>query len=142
MAKPGRKPRNPVLKVIDGNPGRRPVPEQPKLPPLDAEPPAYLIPAAVEKWMRWASSLIGKGLFADVHKELLASTVQAWALYEEYSMFVAKHGLKDDAGRRRPEAIAVKEQWEIARKGMSDLGISPSELGRMTKPQLTDGYDF
>ena len=142
MAKPGKKPKNVALKVIEGNPGRRPIPEQPDLPSLGAEAPEFLTARAQLIWNRWASSLIGKGLFADVHMELLASTVQAWAMYEECMEYVAAHGVKTDDGKRRPELVTAEKHFEIARKGMSEMGLTPSELGRLPAKKKADGWEF
>ena len=140
MAKPGKKPKNVALKVIEGNLGKRPIPEQPKMPELGAEPPDDLSPAAKKIWMRWATSLIGQGLFSDIHQELLASTCTWWAEFKRLEKIVVKKGHATE-GRRRGESTAMKDAYQMARAGMAELGITPAEMGRVRKP-TDDGKDF
>ena len=142
MAAPGRKPKNPKLRVIEGNPGRVRIPEQPDLRELSAEAPDYLTAPALQKWNRWVSDLMGKGLFADIHMELLAATCQYWADYETLRAELTDIGLVDDAGKRRGKTMQMNDAYKQARAGMSELGISPSELGRMPKRDRGKAKDF
>ena len=141
MAARGQKAKNLQLKVIQGNPGGRKLPEPVDLKVLGAEAPDYLTDHARMIWNRWAASLVDRGLFADVHKELLAATVQAWALYEECMAFIREYGVKGEDGKRRPELVTAEAQMKLARLGMSELGLSPAELGRLHKPK-DKGKDF
>jgi len=144
MAKPGAKPKNAQLKVIQGNPSRRPIPEQPNLPALGAEAPDFLSATGKRLWNRWASSLIGLGLFADVHRELLASTVQHWATYIDCMEVVKADGVvieRKNGISRSPWLVSAENAFACARKGMSELGLTPAELSRRPGKKA-DGEDF
>ena len=139
MAAPGRKPKNVALKVIEGNPGGRPLPELPDLAKLGAEPPEWLNDLAKRIWMRWAASLIENGLFFDVHQELLASACLWWARFEEYNEIVEEVGATGEDGKRRGVAIACEAAFNSAIKAMRELGLTPSEMARMMKASAKGG---
>jgi len=139
MAAPGRKPKNVALKVIEGNPGGRPLPEMPDLAKLGAEPPEWLCEGGKEIWMRWAASLVDKGLFADIHKELLASACQNWARYIEAERIINERGSINEDGGKRPVTTVSKQAFEMAMKAMSEMGLTPSEMARMMRSSAKGG---
>ena len=134
MASPGRKPKNVALRVIEGNPGGRPIPEMPDLALLGAEPPEWLSDGGKRIWMRWAASLIERGLFFDIHQELLGAACQYWAEYEEAQTDINENGsVGSETGKRRDIVLIAKQSFESALKAMSELGLTPSEMARMMK---------
>ena len=139
MAQPGRKPKNVALRVIEGNPGGRPLPEMPDMAKLGAEPPEWMCDGGKEIWMRWASSLIKHGLFSDIHKELLAATCQYWARYIEAEKIVTLKGSMTEDGKKRDATVVSKQAYELALKGMSEMGLTPSEMARMMKASAKSG---
>ena len=60
----GRKPQPTALKVLKGNPGRRPLNEdEPKPEVLLPRPPAHLSPVARREWRRAGASPRGDGAY-------------------------------------------------------------------------------
>ena len=58
MAARGRKPKPTALKVLEGNPGKRPLNDHEPIPPKgELKCPSWLLPEAKKEWKRLASSL-------------------------------------------------------------------------------------
>ena len=58
MATRGRKPKPTALKILEGNPGKRPINGSEPVPPKGGlKCPTWLLPEAKKEWKRLASSL-------------------------------------------------------------------------------------
>jgi len=81
----GRKPKATALKLLEGNPGRRPVNKsEPDFIPGAPETPYYLTPEAREEWDRIVPELAKvPGLLKHVHGTALASYCMAFARWIE-----------------------------------------------------------
>ena len=63
MAARGRKPKPTALKVLEGNPGKRPLNDHEPIPPKgELKCPSWLLPEAKKEWKRLASSLEAMGV--------------------------------------------------------------------------------
>ena len=73
----GRKPKPTRLKLIEGNPGRRPIRgDEPQPPASQPTCPAHLSPTAKAEWKRLAQSLNAIGLLTQVDRAALAAYCQ------------------------------------------------------------------
>lgn len=93
----GRKPKPTHLKIIEGNPGKRPIPDEPK-PDIGALPPApeFLSADAKGEWERVALQLHRLGLLTVVDVPSLGAYCQAygrWVLAERAIAKMAEHDL-------------------------------------------------
>lgn len=75
---PGRKRVPTGLKIINGNPGRRPIPNEPQLEVTKPEPPDHLAPEAVLEWNRLVELLYTSGLMTGADVGALASYCAAY----------------------------------------------------------------
>lgn len=80
MARPGPKNKPAELRIIEGNPGKRPIPEtiaapRPSNPP---GPPAHLTVEAKTEWRRQASALHKIGLLTGLDRGTFAAYCQAY----------------------------------------------------------------
>ena len=63
MATRGRKPKPTALKVLEGNPGKRPLNDREPVPPKGTlKCPAWLLPEAKKEWKRLAPALEAMGV--------------------------------------------------------------------------------
>lgn len=94
----GRIPRPTKLKVIDGNPGRRPLNKnepQPHVSPLVPPPPKFLNTDGREEWARIAPELHALGLLTDVDLAVLAAYCHAFARWRQAETAIAEMGKAD-----------------------------------------------
>jgi len=126
MASPGRKPKNPQLKVIEGNPGGRPIPAMPDLREMDAEAPDWLDGIAHLVWNRYCADLVGRRMLSDIDKELLAAGCAAWSRFVQATKFINVNGLTDKEGSAYPEVKIAESSAKQARLIFNELGLTPA----------------
>jgi P27 family predicted phage terminase small subunit len=78
--KPGPPKIPTALKLVNGNPGRRPLPKNEPKPPVSCPaPPEWLSDLARAEWMRVGPRLEEVGLMTDIDVGVLAAYCTAWA---------------------------------------------------------------
>ena len=96
MARRGPKIKPAVLKLLEGNPGKRPIPKHEPSPPSEMPtPPAVLDEYALEKWYEVAPGLVALGILAKIDADLLAaycSSYSRWRHAEEEIQLLTKSG--------------------------------------------------
>jgi P27 family predicted phage terminase small subunit len=145
----GRTPKPTALKLIEGNPGKRPIHgHEPK--PMATQPtcPAHLSPTAKAEWKRLAQTLNRVGLLTQADRAALAAYCQAYGRWVEAERKLAATPtlLKTPAGYVQPSpwlGIANK-QLELMAKFMAELGLTPSARSRVTVQNipLTKPWEF
>lgn len=88
----GRKPKPTALKLVRGNPGKRPINRNEPIPEGPVEKPSFVKGAALRKWNRYAPELIRIGVLRSVDADMFG----AWCvLMAEFaaapSHFTAAH---------------------------------------------------
>jgi P27 family predicted phage terminase small subunit len=132
----GRKPKPTALKLIEGNPGKRPIHgREPQPPASQPTCPVHLSPTAKAEWKRLAQSLNGIGLLTQADRAALAAYCQAYGRWVEAERKLAETPtlLKTPAGYVQPSpwlGIASK-QLELMAKFMVELGLTPSSRSRL-----------
>ena len=118
---PGPKPKPNNLKLLTGNPGKRPINEQePVYNPTAIDPPEWLTEAARPMWDRLASNLDMNGLLTETSQEILALYCDLMADY------IAKRG----EGKMPPMAQVLRIT-SLA----GELGFTPSAASRIIAPR-------
>ena len=155
MAAPGSKPKPTVLKVLEGNPGKRPLNINEPVPdPTRPACPSWLRKEAKREWMRITPQLHAMGVLTKIDREALAVYCQTHAKWKEAEEFIAKHGMtyqfprKDEDGHVVSIYVAQWPQVSIARacadqiRAMcTEFGMTPSARARMVVPGKTDTED-
>ena len=132
----GRKPTPTSLKLLQGNPGRRPIRgDEPKPPASQPTCPAHLSPTAKAEWKRLAQSLNAIGLLTQVDRAALAAYCQCYGRWVEAERKLAETPviLKTPAGYVQPSpwlSISTK-QLELMAKFMAEIGLTPSSRSRL-----------
>lgn len=138
MGKRGPRPQPTKLKLLRGNPGRRPVNENEPNPAAVKgcpAPPEWLLPEAAAEWNRLAPELQSLGLLTVLDLNTLARFCQCWAHYRAADQSVieqgrtlelkSKEGTIKSIGPNPNVAIAMKMADECRRLG-SMFGLDPS----------------
>ena len=146
MAARGPKPKPTKLKILQGNPGKRPLNRREPQPHRGIPPcPAWLAPAAKTEWRRIAPELHRLGLLATVDLGVLSGYCQAWARWAEAEKFLEEHGttmtLRNDKGEIRwvqavPQVGIAVKMLEKVRQFGAELGLSPSSGTRLEAEAL------
>jgi len=91
----GRKPNPTALKILHGNPGRRPLNRaEPAPPPVrDLTVPPELQGVAADEWRRLAPELHRLGLLTTIDDRALVAYCQTWARWLEAEDQIRAHGM-------------------------------------------------
>jgi P27 family predicted phage terminase small subunit len=126
----GRKPKPTHLKLLEGNPGRRPLNTgEPRPQATIPTCPAHLSPSAKAEWKRLAQMLHRLGVITELDRAALAAYCQAYGRWVE-----AERKLKETpALLRMPSGYVQQNPWltisnkqlELMHRYMTELGLSP-----------------
>jgi P27 family predicted phage terminase small subunit len=134
----GRKPKPTHLRVITGNPGKRPLNRsEPRSPSGMPDPPAHLSPEGLQEWRRLAADLHRAGLLSSLDRAVFSAYCQSYARW-----IVAEHLLAEADGltettkngyviQRAIVAIANKAMADTV-KYAAELGMTPGSRSRVT----------
>lgn len=145
----GRKPKPTHLKLVTGNPGRRPLNKAEAMPPPDLpSPPPELSDDAKVEWGRVATELFRCGLLTKADRAALAAYCQAYGRWVQAERAVAEMGKRDQLTGglmiKTTNGNAVQNPLiGIANKAMADMvryaaefGMTPSARSRIkAEPQ-------
>jgi P27 family predicted phage terminase small subunit len=142
----GRKPKPTSLKVIDGNPGKRPLNAREPRPGLKIPTcPAHLCPSAKAEWKRLARQMHTLRIITELDRSALAAYCQAYGRWVEAERKLKETPLliKLPSGyiQQSPWLAIGNKQLELMHKYMTDLGLSPVSRSRVsTMPSLLPAY--
>ena len=143
MAKRGPKPQPTVKKILRGNPGHRPLPEnEPEftVPSYIPEAPAHLDDGGKVEWARMAVELYPSGVMTEVDRAVLEVYCSEYSKWVTATLEIQKHGMLIKAQSGFPMQspwlqIANKAQAEM-RKWLCEMGCTPSSRsGVKAKPK-------
>lgn len=150
----GRKPKPTHLKLLQGNPGHRPINAAEPKPDGDLPTcPAHLGPSAKAEWKRLARDLNRIGLLTRVDRAALAVYCQSWGRWVEAERKLRETPplLKTPAGyvQISPWLTIANREREVMARYMAELGLTPSSRSRLSvevapapKPWLFDPVDM
>ena len=136
MAGRGRPPKPTALKVLEGNPGKRPLNQnEPKPEKKAPKCPSWLETDAKKEWRRLAKELEAMGLLTRIDMAVFAGYCQAYARWKEAEEFISKHGsiLKTASGyiQQIPQVSIAQQNLKQMRNFCSELGLTPSARSRL-----------
>lgn len=136
MAQRGRKPKPTALKMLEGNPGGRPLNEaEPK--PMKKAPrcPTWLEDEAKREWKRMAKVLEQLGLLTEMDMAAFAGYCQAYARWKEAEEFLTQHGsmVRTPNGylQQVPQVSIAQTNMKIMLKFCEQFGLTPSARSRI-----------
>jgi P27 family predicted phage terminase small subunit len=136
---PGPLPKPTALKVLEGNPGKRPLNTNEPRPPAEApEAPQWLDTEALAEWNRVVPSLDALGLLTAVDRAALTAYCLAWSLLVGAQVEIVENGIMvygQKGERVKNPAIQVQRDATATIKGFcAEFGLTPSARGRMSVP--------
>ena len=136
MATRGRKPKPTALKVLEGNPGKRPLNEHEPVPPkVQLKCPDWLLPEAKKEWKRLAPALEAMGVLTMADLMAFAGYCQAYARWREAEEFISQHGsiFKTPSGyvQQVPQVSIAQQNLKIMQSFCSDFGLTPATRSRI-----------
>jgi P27 family predicted phage terminase small subunit len=137
MAQRGRKPKPTAMKVLEGNPGKRPLNEnEPKPEKKAPKCPAWLEPEAKKEWKRMTKTLEAIGVLTQVDATAFAGYCQAYARWKEAEEFLSKHGtiFKTPSGyiQQVPQVSIAQTYLKIMKDFCSEFGLTPAARSRIS----------
>lgn len=142
MAQRGRKPKPTAIKIIEGNPGKRPLnKKEPKPEKKAPRCPSWLEDDAKKEWRRMAKQMEHLGTLTEIDMAAFAGYCQAYARWKEAEEFVTKHGaiVKTPSGywQQVPQVSIAQTYLKIMNKFCEQFGLTPSSRSRI----ITDSND-
>jgi len=133
----GRKPTPTALKVIRGNPGKRPLNKDEPQPQVavNIRPPTWLTKEAKKHWKVVSKQLSDVGILTDLDKHALTMYCEEYARWRD-----ALQKMKDQEVIETDKGNEIQSPWVgIANKAfdhmlkiMSEFGMTPSSRSRLT----------
>lgn len=149
----GRKPKPTHLKLVSGNPGRRPLNDAEPKPKISVPvPPAELSDDARQEWQAVTPRLYAIGMLADIDRAALAAYCQAYGRWAQAERALAVMAARDAVTRglliKTTNGNAIQNPLVgTANKAMADMvryaaefGMTPSARARL-KAENTQNDD-
>ena len=132
----GNRPKPTVLKLITGNPGRRPLNAQEAKPAVQVpEPPELMKGDALLEWQRVTPLLAEVGLIAQLDRAIIAAYCKCWARWIECERMLETTGLivKSPNGypMYSPYLAASNKAMDQLRQLSEKIGLSGSARSRI-----------
>ena len=139
----GRKPVPNQLKIMRGNPGRRPINPDVPMPELEIPAcPEHLSESAKEEWERITVELEALGLVSQIDMAALSIYCTAWGRHVEAEQHLRDEGLMltgrpkegEEEGKpyQNPWMGVSNRAIELMQSLLPEFGLSPSARTRIT----------
>jgi P27 family predicted phage terminase small subunit len=143
----GRKPQPTRLKLLNGNPGRRPLNEREPEPQVRLpQAPTHLGAAAKKEWRRAGRFLARSGLISDLDRAAFAAYCTAWGRWVEAEEALKTYGvmLKSPNGfpMQSPYLAVANRAMEQMRSLLAEFGMSPASRTRVAGTPSDEDDEF
>lgn len=143
-------PNRPVptaLKLLAGNPGRRPINENEPQPEGEIPSrPDFLDDIASDEWDRVSLALYKLGLLTSVDRSALAAYVVSYSRWVRAEQALRDSGLTSvtPSGFHRPNALVsvANAALDQMRRYLVEFGMTPAARSRVTAASPVDADDF
>lgn len=140
----GRKPKPTMLKLVTGNPGKRPLPKSEAVVALaEPTPPSFLCDDAKVEWGRVCSALYSAGLMTELDRAALGAYCAAYGRWAQAERAINRMAAKDELNAalmiKTTSGNAIQNPLVgIANKAKADMvryatefGMTPSARSRV-----------
>lgn len=132
----GRKPKPTAIKIMEGNPGKRPLNErEPEVAVDRPDAPFHLDDLAREEWDRTTTELLELGVLGRIDRASLAAYCVAWSRWVQAEQQVQDEGFvltSKEGGQYQHPALAVANKaMEQMTKLAAEFGMTPSSRTRI-----------
>ena len=141
MGRRGPPPTPTGLRIVKGNPGKRPLnTQEPK--PRGGPPrcPSWLDDEAKRVWRRTVRELAGLNVLTHADRDALAAYCQTFSRWKRAELFLQERGdvysLKDDKGgvkclQQFPQVAIARNLAQLVRSYQQEFGLTPSARSRI-----------
>ena len=127
MGKRGPKPEPTKLRILKGNPGKRPLNDrEPKVSGKMPSPPIWLMPEAKREWRRVGPWLYSQGLLSAEYRAAFAAYCQSWARWVEAERLESELGL--ETAIMKGVRTAAKDAKAVMKRYLALFGLSPTDV--------------
>ncbi|MBI2855089.1 MAG: phage terminase small subunit P27 family [Chloroflexi bacterium] len=145
MGKRGPAPKPDRIRVLEGNPSKRPLRGDSPRPKGIPTCPSWLSPEAKQEWRRVAPELARLGLLTRLDRTALACycTCYSWwrsaqeTICSQGALYVTSKGQL----RTRPEVEIAKQAAESMRDFAAEFGLTPTSRSRLLIPPSEEEID-
>ncbi len=134
----GRPPKPVVIRALEGNPGKRPIPKVPEPTGGAPECPDWLSDDAAKVWDENAKELENLGLLTSLDGPAFAALCHWFAVFRHYAEL---HDQRHDAAEGNAIFRAMRDAAAELRRWCSELGLTPVSRTRLALRGHDDGDD-
>jgi len=143
----GAKPQPTALKIMKGNPGKRPLNKnEPQPEKKIPKAPDHIIGEAKKEWNRITRELFSIGLITEVDRVALAAYCQCYQRWVEAEEGIVESGLmiKTTNGNviQSPLVGIANRSMQMMHKFMVEFGMTPSCRTRLVVPPKKEDNSF
>lgn len=135
-----------ALKVVRGNPGKRPLPENEPTPKGEAVAPDWLSLQAAAHWPAVADQLERAGVLTSMDAHALAMYCEAFARWQDANALIAKTGLVVPGQKgtltQNPAVHIANAAFDQMRKMLIEFGMTPSSRSRVIKAPTDEADQY
>lgn len=136
MGARGPKPKPTALRILEGNPSHRPLPENEPKPQADkVKCPNWLSPDAKKEWRRLASSMVSMGVLTNADVQSFAAYCQCYAIWKEAMLKAMATGLTVETSSgyimKNPELSIAQSALTQMKQFAGEFGLTPSARSRI-----------
>lgn len=130
-------PKKPTaLKLLEGNPGKRPLPQnEPKPAPIMPDCPKWFDAEAKRFWEKYAPKLYNLGLLTEIDGPAFEAVCQRYSLWVRCEKRLKSKGLimKTETGyeQQRPEVSIAKNALADVKAFLTEFGMTPASRSRI-----------
>lgn len=147
MGRRGPNPKPAPLRVLEGNPSKRRIPDEPEAERGPCDAPQHLVTEARAVWQRLAPELEAKGLLAPRYMEAFEVFCNATVAYRRAATLVARAGPvieRDGIVVSNPASREFARYASLMRAFGSDFGLTPAAVtaiarGDSYQPNVSTG---
>jgi P27 family predicted phage terminase small subunit len=147
----GPKPKPTHLKVIAGNPGKRPLGNEPKPPVGLPDPPEGMDEATKAVWLKLAAELESVGIATTVDALAFEMMVRSYADMQAAALKVASLGpvwmeRAEETGKipkfvYSPYWVVQNKEWKKLVQMLTEFGMTPSSRTRLAASKIPSDDD-
>ncbi|MGB9780630.1 phage terminase small subunit P27 family [Caldanaerobacter sp.] len=147
MGARGPAPKPTALKVLLGNPGKRPLNRNEPKPEVGLPKcPSWLPKEVKKKWKELGQKLERIGLITKVDDMAFMMMLMHWYLACEAAKAISQEGLitKDSKGRPRKNPLhqVLRDHSDSLKSYLSEFGLTPSSRSKLNVPQPEEQDDI
>ena len=146
----GTKPKPTRLKLLAGNPGRRPLNErepQPPLPPTLPKPPKHLSREGRAEWLRVGGMLLRTRVLTEADLTALSAYATVYGRWMQAELEIKRKGILVPAGKgseirvQNPMLPVANKAFQQMSQLLGEFGLTPSSRTRIISSPASEDYE-